>query len=120
MIKQQQGFSLIEVLLALLILGIAMTAVFQQLTEHTYGMAVLRERLAAQIWLANYLQNEQAWQQHITAGASLVGDINGQYIWTLTVDNSMPAQGGWQPVAFSLGNQQATITSMVEYVYVRP
>lgn len=58
-ISKQQGFTLIEVLIALVILAIALTAIIKAVSNNTRNLIYLQDKTAAH-WVAMNIYNEYA------------------------------------------------------------
>lgn len=87
---RHRGFSLIEVLIALAILGIALAALIKAGSSNAGNAAALRDRTFGQ-WVA---MNELARMQAAGEWPS-VGDLSGsspmaghEYFWTMTVKDT--------------------------------
>lgn len=74
MSRRQQGFTLVEVLVALAVLAIALTAVMRTMAQAIDATATLRERHVA-LWLAQNRLAEHQMQRDWPAADTKDGDI---------------------------------------------
>lgn len=90
MTRRQQGFTLVEVLVALAVLAIALTAVMRTMAQAIDATATLRERHVA-LWVAQNRLAEHQMQRDWPAADTKDGDteIGGEkWFWREQVSNT--------------------------------
>jgi general secretion pathway protein I len=104
MMRRQRGFTLLEVLVALAIIGIAMAAVLDSAGSHTRNAAYLQQKTYAH-WVAmNRLARLQSTGKWTSEGDETSGSEElGQHEWhwtvkTVDVANEQARQAGFRRV----------------------
>lgn len=88
--NSNNGFTLIEVLVALVLLAIALTAMIKTASENTYNTAVLRDKYLASLVATNKI-NEIRASRALPKTGSTNGNIElakQDWHWIIKVDNT--------------------------------
>ncbi|HFD91714.1 MAG TPA: type II secretion system protein GspI [Gammaproteobacteria bacterium] len=88
--RTQQGFTLLEVLIALAIVAVALGAIISEVGRHVYNTAQLRDRTVAH-WVAMNIIAEQQINNKWPSVSTKKGEttMGGQeWFWTLTVSET--------------------------------
>ncbi len=76
-----QGFTLIEILIALAVLAMAMGSIIKAVSDYTGGLSHLRDRTMA-TWVARNVLNEFQMQNEWPSAGQRKGDMKmGHYEW---------------------------------------
>lgn len=120
--QQQQGFTLIEVMVALMIIGIALPALMLQLGTQLDGTQVINKRTQA-AWVAQdqlaLLQLRQAAGEMLSAGEWQGEVLNGgrQWYWQRRAE-STPAPGLLRHTIRVADDEQALLSANTALVSV--
>jgi general secretion pathway protein I len=120
--QQQQGFTLIEVMVALMIIGIALPALMLQLGTQLDGTQVINKRTQA-AWVAQdqlaLLQLRQAAGETLSAGEWQGEVLNGgrQWYWQRRAE-STPAPGLLRHTIRVADDEQALLSAETALVSV--
>ena len=101
--KRQRGFTLIEVLVALLIFGLIATAAADVGSQYIASHERVRDKTLA-AWLAENRINEVRLQARLPAASEVIGDREfGPYRWQVTTRIGATADASIRRVEVSIG-----------------
>ncbi len=118
--RTDRGFTLVEVMVALLIMGVALPALLFQVMSTVDGTTALRNQAVAQ-WVAEN-QLAQLHLQKATSGAVLNGNLNGETemanaTWEWQVDVSNTDVDTFRRVDIRVGfPDQEALVSLVAFI----
>lgn len=93
-LRRAQGFTLLEVLIALVVLGLALTALVHAASVSTRDFAGLRERSYAG-WIAANVLSETRLRERLPEAGRRDGQLNyagRQWFWRLQISSTQDAQ----------------------------
>jgi general secretion pathway protein I len=118
------GFTLVEVMVALLLLGITLPALVTQVLTQTEATAALRDRTLA-AWVARDELERLRLQQRLT-GVLPQGEVHGErrlgeLAWEWTLDTQATALAGVQRQTITVrGKESPAVYSLTAYTAPRP
>ncbi|MDD9893410.1 MAG: type II secretion system minor pseudopilin GspI [Gammaproteobacteria bacterium] len=117
--RQHKGFTLIEILVALVFIALPMTAIIQTVSNYVYEAAYLKEKTVAH-WVAmNKLTELQVTRQFPKPGTSngetlMIGEA---WRWEYTVNNTPEADMRRVDInVFAPSDKEAVLTSLTAYL----
>ncbi|MGQ9426931.1 type II secretion system minor pseudopilin GspI [Gilvimarinus sp. F26214L] len=118
--KRLRGFTLVEVMVALLVVGIALPALLSQISTQAEGTADLRDRSFAQ-WVAqnqleilrlNYEMNEQLLEGEASGESEMAGRT---WYWTATSEPT-EMEGMWRQTVDVGTEPDEVIVSLLAFI----
>jgi len=118
--KKQTGFTLLEVLIALVILALAFTASFLALSSSARHLLSLQDKTAAQWVGLNVISRAQLGIMQVPQGSgSTTGTdkmFNKDWSWQLSVSPTPDTNTSRIDVTVGKGNNQSGVTSLTGYL----
>lgn len=118
--RRARGFTLVEVMVALLVVGLALPALLSQITQQASGTADLRDRAYAQ-WVAQN-QLETLRLSYAVEGELLRGKTSGEvemggrdWFWTATSEQT-ELPGMWRQTVNVGSEPEETMVSLVGFI----
>jgi general secretion pathway protein I len=103
-VKREAGFTLIEIVVAFVLLALVLGTSFQIFSEGLARTHVLEERSQA-LLIAQSQLNSAGGEQQLAEGQSAGQSADGRYQWVVSVartNEGMPSGGGPAPSAYAL------------------
>lgn len=117
--KHSRGFTLLEILMALVFIALPMSAIIQSVSNYVYDAAYLKEKTVAH-WVAmNKLTEMQVTKQWPKVGSSngeslMIGEV---WRWEYTVNNTPePSLRRVDINVFPPADKEASLTSLTAYI----
>ncbi len=117
-ICNKNGFTLLEVLIALAILAISLTAMIKASSENTVNTAYMRDKYLASIVAANKMNELQLLQNWPGTGNSNGKTELGKYTWKwdIKIENTPDSRLRRVIIAISLDEKDHTLYKLVGYL----
>lgn len=122
--KSQSGFTLIEVLIALLILAIALSAVLLSVQTATHHTDLIRDKIAAHDVAMNVLS---AMQVHLLTAPAINAPKKGespmfkkQFAWTARIDGAASINYARVIIDVSLLGSHASLATLSGFIPLTP
>jgi len=112
--KRQSGFTLIEVLVALVIVSIALAALSQGIGQYVFNQSSLKERVIATWSAQNRLVELQSGQLSVVEKSQRVEMLNGQ--WDVAFKTEKTLIPGLNKVVLEVSNNGQYVTKLTSII----